>query len=327
MLETLRNLSGKAKAGIIGGVVLLAAAGIGVGVWQPWNQPEDLPDEPDDQRQEELREPEKKPDKGLSLQVSGEKVPCVLYEGDGWSIYVPEAWTTEKLGENGGLFASPDGAQLSVRFEPESVYTGSFVNLSAAGDGKLLQFYSGSGQGSPVVEGSASQAKWDQYDRLFVAMARTLTVGDETPFAENYVIPVEPDWETAEGMTVLYLDKDGYIVDGQVQAEIERNMESWPVEDREVYTGQYRINSLAWAGSYTGLAKDGFVDVFRADVQYRVAEGANPEGAAVANGWASRGDGIYLALTHDGGTVSRTQGSASGLEKGWAGLAAELSGS
>ena len=158
-------------------------------------------------------------------------------------------------------------------------------------------------------------------------MARTLTVGDETPFAENYVIPVEPDWETAEGMTVLYLDKDGYIVDGQVQAEIERNMESWPVEDREVYTGQYRINSLAWAGSYTGLAKDGFVDVFRADVQYRVAEGANPEGAAVANGWASRGDGIYLALTHDGGTVSRTQGSASGLEKGWAGLAAELSGS
>lgn len=50
MLETLRNLSGKAKAGIIGGVVLLAAAGIGVGVWQPWNQPEDLPDEPDDQR-------------------------------------------------------------------------------------------------------------------------------------------------------------------------------------------------------------------------------------------------------------------------------------
>ena len=177
MLETLRNLSGKAKAGIIGGVVLLAAAGIGVGVWQPWNQPEDLPDEPDDQRQEELQEPEKKPDKGLSLQVSGEKVPCVLYEGDGWSIYVPEEWTTEKLGKNGGLFASPDGAQLSVRFEPESVYTGSFVNLSAAGDGKLLQFYSGSGQGSPVVEGSASQAKWDQYDRLFVAMARTLTAG------------------------------------------------------------------------------------------------------------------------------------------------------
>ena len=121
MLETLRNLSGKAKAGIIGGVVLLAAAGIGVGVWQPWNQPEDLPDEPDDQRQEELQEPEKKPDKGLSLQVSGEKVPCVLYEGDGWSIYVPEEWTTEKLGKNGGLFASPDGAQLSVRFEPESV--------------------------------------------------------------------------------------------------------------------------------------------------------------------------------------------------------------
>lgn len=324
MLETLRNLSGKAKAGIIGGVLLLAAAGIGLGVWQPWNQPKDTPDEPNDQRQEDLRAPEKKPEKGPSLQVGGEEVPCVLYEGDGWSILVPEEWSTEKLGENGGLFTSPDGAQLSVRFEPEGGYGGSFVNLSAAGDGKLLQFYSGAGGDCPVVEGSAPNGKWDEYDRLFVAMARSLKAGEETPFADSYVIPTEPDWQAADGMTVLYLDKDGYIVDDQVQAEIERYMRSWPAEDREVYTGQYRINSLTWAGSYTGLAKDGFVDVFRADVQYRVAEGASPEGADVVNGWASREEGVYLAVTHDGGAVSGTQGVPSGLEKGWAGLASEL---
>ncbi|MDE7219996.1 MAG: hypothetical protein K2O45_10310 [Oscillospiraceae bacterium] len=260
MWETLRNLSGKAKAGMIGGIALLAAAGIGLGIWQPWNQPEDVPDEPDNQQQE-VQEPEKKPEKGLSLRVDGKEVPCVLYEGTGWSIYVPEEWETEKLGENGGLFTSADGAQLSVRFEPGSDYAGKYVNLSASENGRMLQFYSGIGEGSPVVEGSASKANWEKYDRLFVAMARTLTVGDETPFAESYVIPAEPDWQKADGATVLFLDKDGYMVDDQAQAAIESYMESWPAEAREIYTGQYRINSLEWASSYTGVTTDGFIDV------------------------------------------------------------------
>lgn len=322
MWEKLKNLSGKAKAGIIGGVALLAAAGVGLGIWQPWKQPEEEPTDPPPVQQE-VQEPEKKPEKGLSLRVEGKEVPCVLYEGDGWSIYVPEEWSTEKIGENGGLFTAPDGAQMSVRFD-NGGYSGKYVNLSAAGDRKLLQFYSGIGEGSPVAEGSAPEASWEDYDRLFVAMARTLTVGTEKPFAEDYVIPNEPDWQKAEGMTVLFLDKDGYVVDGPAQEAIESYMESWPEEAREVFTGQYRLNALEWASSYAGLGKDGYVDVFRADVQYRVRDGASPEGVSVVNGWAEAAEDVYLALFHDGGAVSEVRNVVSALENGWIGFAGEV---
>ena len=323
MWEKLKALSTGAKAGIAGGVALLAAAGIGLGIWQPWNQPEDVPDQPDTVQQEPAQ-PEKTPERGLSLTVSGEKIPCVLYEGAGWSIYVPESWTTEKMGENGGLFSSGDGAQMSVRFEAGSDYSGTFVNLSDNGDGRLLQFYQGIGEGSPVAEGSAPQNKWGQYSRLFVAMARTLTVGDVKPFAESYIIPQEPDWQKAEGMTILFLDKDGFVMDDKAQEAIESYMQGWPAEDREIYTGQYRINSLEWAGSYTGLTKDGYVDVFRADVQYRVKEGAAPEGVTIVNSWASLEDDVYLAIFHDGGTVSKTQGVVTNLKNGWIGFVSEI---
>lgn len=323
MWEKVKNLSTGVKAGIIGGTVLLAAAGIGLGITQPWNRPAEVPEDPDI-RQQEPAQPLKEPEKGLSLSVDGKEIPCVLYEGTGWSIYVPEDWSTEQLGENGGLFSSGDGAQLSVRFEPGSSYSGRFINLSAAGDSRVLQFYHGSGEGSPVVEGSVSAAKWDEYDRLFVAMARTLTVGDAQPFKESYVIPQEPDWQTADGLTVLFLDKDGYVVDDSVQETIESFMEGWPEEDREVYTGQYRINALTWAASYTGITKDGFVDVFRADVQYRVRDGAAPAGVNVVNGWADLGSGAYLAVFHDGGTVSQTKGVMSALEDGWTGFASQI---
>ena len=91
MWERLRDLSGGAKAGIVGGVVLLAAAGVGLGIWQPWRQPEDV-DHPGTVQQEpqEPVEPVKKPEKGPTLRVEGEEIPCVVYEGAGWSIYVQE---------------------------------------------------------------------------------------------------------------------------------------------------------------------------------------------------------------------------------------------
>ena len=323
MWEAFKNLSKGAKAAIISGVVLLAAGGIGLGIWQPWKQPEEPPADEPDAPQQEIQEPQKEPQKGLSMRVDGEEVPCVLYEGDGWSIYVPEEWETEKIGSNGGLFTSGDGAQMSVRFE-NGGYDGSFVNLSANGTERLLQFYRGQGEGSPVAEGSAPANRWEDYDKLFVAMARSLTVGDEKPFEESYVIPSEPDWEKLEGMTVLFLDKDGYVVDDQVQEGIESFMRSWPAEDQAVYTGQYRINSLDWASRYTGIGKDGFIDVFRADVQYRLQEGAAPEGVSAVNGWASLGDGFYLAVSHDGGTVSKTQSLTETPENGWIGFAGKI---
>lgn len=323
MWEKLKGLSTGAKAGIVSGAVLLAAAGVGVGVWQPWNQQQEEvlpPDEPGNVQQQEPSASVQQPEKGVSLQVDGKKVPCVVYEGDGWSIYVPESWTTEQTGENGGKFASGDGAELTVSFDRDGTYGGTFVNLSASGTDRALLFYSETG----VVEGSTSKAQWEQYSKLLTAMAKSLTVGTEKPFAESYIIPSEPDWQKAEGMTVLFLDKDGYVVDREVQTVIEDYMRSWPVEDREIYTGQYRINVLEWAGSYAGLKKDGFVDVFRADVQYRVNDGVEPEGVTVVNGWANVGGSVYLAIFHDGGSVSKTTGSIGDPEKGWAEFAGRI---
>ncbi len=324
MWEKLKNLSGAARAGIAGGLALLAAAGVGLGVWQPWNRP-DADEPPADVQQEPQLpgdEPQADPESGLSILAGGEKVNCALYEGDGWSICVPEGWSAEKLGANGGLFSAGDGSRLSVQFEAESDYTGQFVNLAANGNDRVLQFYSGAGEGSPVVEGNAPKTRWAQSGKLFVAMARTLTVGSGKPFAESYIIPEEPDWQKADGMTVLFLDKDGYVVDDEAQKAVESYMKSWPESDREIYTGQYRINTLEWASSYTGLTKDGYVDVFRADVQYRVRDGATVEGAV--NGWANAGESVYLAVIHDGGSVSRAAGMATGLEKGWPGFASEI---
>ena len=168
---------------------------------------------------------------------------------------------------------------------------------------------------------------------MLTALARTLTVGEEKPFGEVFIVPQVPDWQKAEGKTVLFLDKDGYVVDEQMQAAVEEYMQSWPVEDRKNYTGQYRINDIQWAGSYTGLTEDGYIDVFLADVQYRLAEGgeenltAQDGGIRVANGWASGMEGVYLAVSHDGGTVEKTQGITAAAEtQDWVAFASLLAG-
>lgn len=334
MLEKLRNLSGKAKAGIAAGLALLAAAGVGLGVWQPWNQTEEPPQEPDQTQQEPQlpQTPPEKPEEQLSLQVEGEMVPCTLYEGDGWSIYVPEGWTAAKEGANGARLSSGDGAQMSVAFQPGSDYAGQFVNLSAAdGGARQLQFYSGAGESSPDVRGSAPGNKWDNYDKLFVALARSLKAGGENPFSTSYIIPQEPDWQEAEGSTVLFLDKDGLIIDDQAQEAVERYMSAWPEADRASYTGQYRINGIDWAGTYSGIVKAGYIDVFRVRAQYRVAEGgeealkAQNSAVKIVDGWAGAPEDVYLAVFNDGGAVDKTQALTAPAPADWAALAVQLS--
>ena len=52
-------------AGCSSGAVLLAAAGVGLGITQPWkNQQEDLPPDPPPVQQQVPQEPEKKPEEG-----------------------------------------------------------------------------------------------------------------------------------------------------------------------------------------------------------------------------------------------------------------------
>jgi len=304
MLTKLKNLSTGAKVAIGSALAAVLALGIGVAVWQPWNQPEaEPPKEPDTQQQEPVAPPE---EQGLSVQANGEDVPCTLYEGTGWSIYAPEGWKAAPAAEgNGAVFTAPDGAELAVDFRPVSGGTGTFVSLAAVdGDGRQLQFCNGGGEGSPVVTGRASGAQWDQYEELFTVLAKTLTVGSETPFAQTYVMPQEPDWQVAEGYTVLFLEKDGVILNDKAQEAVEEHMRSWPAEDQTVYTGQYRINSIDWAADYTGLS-DGYIDVFRVRVQYRVAEGGEEalkawDGVTVVDGWAALPENVNLVYDHAG---------------------------
>lgn len=318
MLEKIKNLSAAAKAGIIGGTVLVAAAAVGLGITQPWNQQEDLivNDAPPTQQQipdrvEEPKQPE------LSVRAGNEVVPCTLYEGDGWSIYLPDGWSAQKNGNNNARLSSSDGTSLSVSFLPGSDYSGHFVNLSEGEEDRTLQFFQGIGEGSPSVSGTGAKSRWDYYGKLFTALARTLTVGEEKPFGDVYIIPQVPDWQEAEGSTVLFLDKDGYIVDSKMQDAVEDYMQSWPEGTRQNYTGQYRINKIQWAGSYTGITQDGYIDVFRADVQYKLRDGASPESGTAVNGWASGAESVFLALSHDGGSVEKTQNIAAADDGDW----------
>lgn len=333
MLTKLKGLSKQAKIAIGAGLACLAALGIGLAVWQPWNQEEQVQVEPPPQQQ--VQTPQDKTEKGPSIQVGSEEIPCSVYTAaDGWTICVPEGWEAAGLGDNGTVFSSEDGAQLSVlTAEGSGGFNGGFVNLSTlTGDERTMLFYSGSDQGSCYVYGDAKAADWNRYGRLFAAMARTLTLpgGNTAPFAENYVLPQEPDWQEAEGLTVLFLDKDGFVLDERIQDAVEEYMRSWPVEDRSDYTGQYRVNRIIWAGTYAGVANagqeasDGYIDVFRADVQYRVSEGASIEGVEIVDGWASRDGGVYLAVFHDGGTVEKTQWRVCDSSVGWPSLAADL---
>ena len=326
MLDKLKNLSTAAKVGIAGGAVLLAAGGVGLGITQPWNQSAQEVDNAPPPVQQQLPQDTQQPEEpSLSVRAGNQVVPCSLYEGDGWSIYLPEGWNAQKMGDNNAVLSSDDGAEVQVDFLPGSEFSGGFVNLSADDadeNDHVLQFFQGTGEGSPSVTGSGPKSQWDFYGKLFIALARTLTVGDEKPFGEFYIIPQEPDWQEAEGKTVLFLDKDGYIVDDKIQNAVESYMQAWPDEARPDYTGQYRVNDIQWASSYTGITEEGYIDVFRADVQYKLKDGVSAEDAV--NGWARTGDEVYTALFHDGGFVEKTQSIVTEGNANWEDFAARF---
>ena len=330
LLEKISALSTGAKVGIASGAVLVAAAGIGLGVTQPWNQQNQLPVDTPPVQQEAPQEPVKQEEKKLSVRAGNDVVECELYEGTGWSIYVPAGWSAEKTGENNARFSSGDGAQMEVQFLPGSDFEGDFVNLSASGTNHVLQFHQGGGEGSPLVTGTGAIGQWSFYSKLFTALARTLTVGEQTPFGEVYIIPQPADWQKAEGVTVLFLDKDGFVVDDRMQAAVETYMKTWSDDVRRFYTGQYRLNDIQWAASYTGIADEGYIDVFKADVQYRVADGGEEAlkeydaGITVVDGWASGLDCLFLAVFHDGGSVDKTQEILAPDVQDWVSFAAQL---
>ena len=67
------------------------------------------------------------------LQVGGKEIACTIYEGDGWSIYVPEGWTVRE--GSGGMWMSRDEAVLEVWRQETADYDGSFASVTAGKDG------------------------------------------------------------------------------------------------------------------------------------------------------------------------------------------------
>lgn len=295
MLTKLKGLSKRAKIALGSGLALLVAAGAGLGIWQPWNQAEEPRTEPVEQT-EPAPAPQPPAEKQLSVKAGGEEVPCTLYQGDGWSIFVPDGWTVS--GTPDGIAVNDGATVLEVAQERQAGYEGTFVAAWASESGRAMTFYAsqGSGGGWSVTFGPLDGEGWRKYEKLAAALARTLKAGDWEPFAESFVLPTEPDWQEAEGLTVLFLDKDGYVLDDTVQNAVESYMLSWTDETKAAYTGQYRIDGIGWHSTFTGL-RDGYIDVFRASVAYEQANG----------GWSQPEEGVLAAVYHDGGSVEKTK--------------------
>ncbi len=318
-METMTKKT-KIILGSVGGGLLALA--IVLGIWQPWKKPaENPPVTPPVQDQQPDKEPGKD---GLTLTVGGEKIPCTLYEGDGWSIYVPEGWTAE-ANETGGVFFLKENGRETARLEvTQSVgsgYAGSFISasgyqLSETAEQRSRLFYAGTTQDAWEVLCQAPEADWSAHQRLMTAVARTLTVGEEQPFAELYPVASEPDWQVADGKTVLWMDKDGYVVNDEMEKAVEAEMTAWDDSFKALHTGKYRLEDLRWAADYTCLPGKEYVDIFSAQVWYGLTEAGaagiaqtytDPDRLEVKDGWYTDHRPLYLAVFHDGGVVNEVR--------------------
>ena len=275
-MKSIKEWTKKQKiiAGSAAGAVLALA--VVLGVWQPWRAQEPERDPaPQPPRQEEPEQPE---EEKLTLTVGLEEIPCVIYEGDGWSVYVPETWTVDADG-NGGVFTDPASeARMEVVREAPAQYIGTFLfasreALSENEDWLLRRFYTGDLlSGAWAVTCQAPEEAWEDQEKLLTALARTFTAGEARPFDGLYPVASEPSWQTVDGDVVLWLDKDGYPVEADAEEFVEAEMLAWPSETKALFTGQYRLEDLRWSGSYTCIG-DGRISTYStATVWYEAAE-------------------------------------------------------
>ena len=311
-MKSIKEWTKKQKiiAGSAAGAVLALA--VVLGVWQPWRVPEPERDPaPQPPRQEEPEQPE---EEKLTLTVGLEEISCIIYEGDGWSVYVPETWTVDADG-NGGVFTDPASeARMEVVREAPAQYIGTFLfasreALSENEDWLLRRFYTGDLlSGAWAVTCQALEETWEDQEKLLTALARTFTAGEARPFDGLYPVASEPSWQTVDGDVVLWLDKDGYPVEADAEEFVEAEMLAWPSETKALFTGQYRLDDLRWSGSYTCIG-EGYIDIFTATVWYEAAEdGDMPDiikwDRVWKDGWVQDRDRVAVVLCHDGGEVT-----------------------
>lgn len=306
------TLTKKTKIAIAGGGAGLLILAVALALWQPWKEKPQEDITPPPQTQEEQTPPE---EEGLSLTVGGEKVLCTLYEGDGWSIYVPQGWTVDDSQGNPTMLLPPQEGEeswLAVLREGDCAYTGDFVSIYPVAGEKTSYltrlFYTGGPRGGWRLTCRAPEEDWAGVEKLMTALARTFTAGEDKPFSGLSPVAGQPDWQIAEGDTVLWMDKDGYTVGDQARKAVEERMLAWDNQRKENFTGKYRLGDLTWAGSYTCLPGREYVDVFSAPVSYEAAAGEPTlaEGQTLENGWVT-GDRLHLTVFHDGGAVEETR--------------------
>lgn len=302
---------------ILTGVLGVGATALVVGgvlLWHPWDRekPQEAPEPPPVEDTTPVEE--EKPD--LTITIGGKKVDCRLYEGDGWTIPVPLDWTVEE-GDDVVTFLPPggsaEGSCLSVTVSDEAVYSGEFISASAVdfdGEGMERLFYSGGARGFDVLCRLIGEDT-ELLEKTMTAMSRTMTVGDERPFASLYPMASEPEWQVVDGEVVLFLDKDGVDIASIASSATEKRMNSWDSEKKSHFTGKYRMSDPVWVDSYTCVVED-YVDVFAMTVEYQVNSGEASEvtlgeGQQIRGGWLSDENAVlYVAVFHDGSAVTNT---------------------
>lgn len=308
----MKNLTKKAKIALGSAGAGVLALAVALGVWQPWVKPED-PGKEHGGVQGEVLSPAKEDEK-LTLSVGGEKIPCTVFAGDGWQIYVPEEWQVEET-ENGVTIRGDGNASVTVEGALRDAYEGEFVSVypiqTEQGVSIARVFYSAGGESGWRVTCQAGEDAWNDTQKLMTAIVRTMSVGEEKIFSGLSPVASEPDWQIIDGDTLLWMDKDAYVVDDALKADVEGLMMSWDDADKVNFTGQYRMDDLTWAGSYTCLMGQGYVDVFRSQVWYEIAEGkeealSQSEGDDIVDGWL-RGGAPQVVLFHDGSAVAGVQ--------------------
>lgn len=306
----MKHLTKKAKIALGSAGAGILALAVALGVWQPWEKPEVPGNETPSGTQGEVLPPAGEDEK-LTLSVGGEKIPCTIFEGDGWKIYVPQEWQVEK-NETGTSIRGEGDAAVTVESALKDAYAGEFVSVypieTEKGVSLARVFYSAGGEAAWRVTCQAGEDTWNENQKLMTAMVRTMTVGEEKIFSGLSPVASEPDWQIIEGDTLLWMDKDAYVVDDALKADVEGLMMSWDDGDKVNFTGQYRMDDLTWAGSYTCLEGREYVDIFRTNVWYEVAEGKEEAivlagGQHIEDGWLNDGDPVYIVLFHDGSAV------------------------
>lgn len=305
------------KGGVVAGGAGLAALAVGLGVWQPWKQ-QDPANAADPVGQETLNAPiETTPD--ATVTVGKEEIPCIVYEGGNWSIYVPTDWTMDAGPQGGTMYPGTEapgvnGTYITVSQETGSSYQLPYISIAAQDGGTERTFFDGGdGQRWQIVCHTAD-SDWEETQQMLSALARTFTVDEEKPFEILYPVAAKPDWQELDGKTILWMDKDGYVVSDDADKFVRQQMSEWSGETGSIFTGNYRVDNLSWVGGYTCLPESDYVDVFRGQVWYEVAEGRETDAAAfvggdgvVENGWALMGRDLDIALYHDGSTVSNVK--------------------